>query len=107
MALMVPQSLASVLTPAFAAPTVSDTIAYTPGLQLHVIVGGTATTITVVVPGVEPYSGGPRDDLVAAAVTNATRYFAIEEEAVDPATGLVTVTYSQITAVTAALIRRT
>ena len=106
MALMSPQAqTGGPHTPSFTAPTVSDTITYSEGLMLFVKIGATATTITVVVPGNQVYSGAAKTDLVATSVSNTERTFWIGPEAVDPATGLVTVTYSQVTGVTAALFK--
>jgi hypothetical protein len=87
------------------APTVSDTFAYQPGLQLYVEVGGTATTVTVVVPGSEPFSGGPKDDLVFTSISNTKLLVNIPQVAAD-STGVVTVTYSQVTAVLSRLLKR-
>jgi hypothetical protein len=105
MALMSPQAVSSVITPSFTAPTTSDTITYQAGQWLHVIVGATSTTITVVVPGNQEYSGVAKTDNVVTSVTNTQRIFALPLEAVDPATGLITVTYSQVTNVTAGLFK--
>lgn len=104
MALLSPQQVTSVLTPSFAAPTVSDTINWQPGLLLYVKVGATATTVTIVIPGTQEYSGADVDDLAATGITSTERVFAIPKLARDPATGLVTVTYSQISGVTHALL---
>jgi hypothetical protein len=104
MALMSPQAISSVITPAFAAPTVSDTIAYTSGLILYVKNGATSSTVTVVVPGDQVYSGTAKTDLVATFASSERAFF-ISPEAVDPATGLVTVTYSSVATVTAALLK--
>jgi hypothetical protein len=104
MALLTPQPVTSVLTPSFAAPTVSDTIRWQPGLLLYVKIGATSTTVTVVVPGTQEYTGADVDDLAAAGISNTERVFAIPKLARDPATGLVTVTYSQIANVTHALL---
>jgi len=105
MALMSPQAISSVITPSFSTPTTSDTITYTSGLVLYVKVGATSTTITVVVPGNQVYSGAATTDLIVSSVTNTERAFFIALEAVDQATGLVTVTYSQVTNVTSALLK--
>jgi hypothetical protein len=104
MALMSPQAISSVITPSFAAPSVSDTITYTTGLVLYVKNGATSSTVTIVVPGDQVYSGTAKTDLVAT-FSNAERAFYISPEAVDPATGLVTVTYSSVATVTAALLK--
>jgi len=105
MALMSPQAISSVITPAFTTPTTSDTITYQSGLLLYVKVGATSTTITVVIPGTQPYSGVATTDLIVSSVTNTERAFAIPLDAVDQTTGLVTVTYNQVTNVTAALLK--
>lgn len=104
MALMSPQAISSVITPSFAAPTVSDTITYTTGLILYVKNGATSATVTIVVPGNQAYSGTAKADLTAT-FANAERAFYISPEAVDTSTGLVTVTYSDVTTVTAALLK--
>lgn len=104
MALMTPQAISSVITPSFAAPTVSDTIEYTSGLILYVKNGATSSTVTVVVPGNQVYSGTAKTDLVAT-FSNGERAFFISQEAVDSATNLVTVTYSSVATVTVALLK--
>jgi hypothetical protein len=106
MALMSPQAVSNVITPTFSAPTLSDTVTPDQGLLLYVKIGGTVTTVTVVVPGNAPYSGAPKPDLQAAAITNTERVFNLSNsELIDPATGLINITYSQVTGVTAALIK--
>jgi hypothetical protein len=102
---MSPQPQTGVHTPSFTAPTVSDTITWTEGLILFVKIGATATTVTVDVPGNQPYSGAAKTDLTSGAVTSGERTFYIGRDAMDPTTGLVTVTYSQVTGVTAALLK--
>jgi hypothetical protein len=105
MTLITSQPLDNLATPSFTAPSVSDTFQYAPGLIYVAKIGGTTTTSTVVVPGTEPYSGGAKDDLTSGAVSNTEKWFRISERAADPATGLVTVTHSQVTGVTAALVQ--
>lgn len=97
---------AAVVTPtAEAAPTTEETIAASgPGVLLQVTVGGTATTITVARPGTHP-GGDAIDDLVLSALSNTTRIIPILREYRDPSTGLVTVTFSQVTNVTARVLR--
>lgn len=104
MALMTPQAISSVITPTFAAPTTSDTISYTSGLILYVKNGATSSTVTVVIPGNQPYSGVATTDLIAT-FANSERAFFIALDAVDLTTGLVTVTYSSVATVTAALLK--
>jgi len=105
MALMTAQPISSVITPTFGAVNSSDTIAYTSGLLLYVKVGGTSAGITVVVPGNQVYSGAATTDLIVAPGTNYERAFFISQDAVDTSTGLVTVTYTATTGVTAALFK--
>lgn len=105
MALMSPQAVSSVITPSFTTPTTSDTITWQAGLLLYVKVGATATTVTVVVPGNQEYVGSALPDLSTGSITSTERVFHIPQLLADPATGLVTVTYSQVTNVTSALIK--
>jgi len=106
MALMTPQPIASVITPAFTTPTTSDTITFDSGLILYVKVGVTATTITVILPGNLPYTGTAVPDLSTGSISSTERAFFISaKDTVDPATNLVTVTYSQVTNVTSALLK--
>ena len=106
MALMTPQAVSSVITPTFSAPTTSDTVTPDQGLLLYVKVGATSTTITLVVPGNQPYSGSAKTDVQVATVTNTERVFNLSNsELVDPSTGLINITYSQVANVTAALIK--
>lgn len=105
MALMTAQAVTEPgMIPTFAAPTVSDTITYDTGLVLYVKNGATICTVTVVVPGNQPISGAVAADCTAA-FANAERAFKIHQGQTDPATGLVTVTYSAITTVTVALLK--
>lgn len=104
MALMTPQPISSVITPSFAAPTVSDTILADSGLILYVKNGGTSSTVTIVIPGNQPYSGAATTDLTAT-FSNSERAFYIPTFVADPTTGLVTVTYSSVATVTAALLK--
>jgi hypothetical protein len=46
-----------------------------------------------------------KDDVTATSLQNEERVFRIDREAVDTSTNLATVTYSQTTAVTAALLK--
>ncbi len=104
MALMTQQAISSVLTPSLTQPTTSDTITADSGLFLWVENGATSTTVTVVVPGNQDYSGAAKDDLTAT-FSNATRVFYIPSSIADPSTNLVTVTYSDVTTVTSGLFK--
>ena len=105
MALMSPQGVSTVMTPTYTQPTASDTIRYEDGLILIVRNGATSNTTDIVVPGNQVYSGAAKNDLTSGAFSNADRIFHISPEAVDPATGLVTVTHTVVTTVTAALLK--
>lgn len=105
MALMTPQGVSSVTTPTYTQPTTSDTIRYQEGLLLVVRNGATSNTTDIVVPGNQEYSGAAKADLTSGAFSNADRMFHISAAAVDPATGLVTVTHTNVATVTAALIQ--
>jgi hypothetical protein len=104
MALMTPQPISTVITPTFAAPTASDTIKADSGLLLYVKNGATSSTVTIVVPSYVLYVGTITQDLVAT-FSNSERAFYIPPSIADPATGLVTVTYSSTATVTAALLK--
>lgn len=104
MALMSAQAISSVITPSFAAPTVSDTITPDSGLILYVKNGATSSTVTIVVPGNQVYSGTATTDLTAT-FSNSERAFYIPEYLKDPTTGLISVTYSSVATVTAALLK--
>jgi hypothetical protein len=105
MALITAQRLANVLTPVYSAPTVSDTFRWEEGLVYIARVGVTSTTVTLLVPGADPFTGVAEGDVIASAVTSADRVFLCPKVVRDPATGLVTVTYSQVAGVTAALVK--
>ncbi|MGH9252075.1 MAG: hypothetical protein ACRD0W_21540 [Acidimicrobiales bacterium] len=105
MALMSPQSVSTLTNATFSAPTTSDTITPDSGLILYVKVGATATTVTMVVPGLQPYTGTAIADSGTGSVTNTERQFGITRDLIDSATGLVNVTYSQVTGVTVALLK--
>ncbi len=106
MALMSAQAISSVITPSFATPTTSDTITPDTGLILYVKVGATATTITIVVPGNQTYVGSALPDLSTGSISNTERAFFINKDVLtDSSTGLINVTYSQVTNVTAALLK--
>jgi len=107
MALMTPQAITGMHTVTYSTPTTSDTIAPDTGLILDVVIGATSTTVTMVVPGNQPYSGTAIADQSTGAVTNTRRHFAITRDLIDysSGTGVVTVTYSQTTNVTSALLK--
>lgn len=96
------------LTPVYSAVSASDTIAPdgNDNLFLHVKnANAGADTVTVVVPGT--YLGVALADLtVSVPATTGDRMIPIPAAAMDPATGLVTVTHSVTASVTQGLFRR-
>jgi hypothetical protein len=105
MALVTPQTAAITGTNVtFAAPTTSETIV--PDDRVTYVVVIASTTVTIVVPGSTFAQANP-DVPVLTAATNTTRYIAgLGNPALaDPVTGLITVTFSNVTNVTAALVR--
>lgn len=91
--------------PTLAAPTTSETIV-TPDERtfLMVVIGGTATTITIVRPNTDDL-GRAAVNMVIGPLTNATRIIKIGRNYKDPVTGNTTVNFSQVTAVTASVVR--
>ena len=67
--------------------------------------GGAAITATIVIPGTNSY-GEPQPDVVSSSIAAAADVTLgpIPAEAVDSATGLVSVTYSGVTTVTVAAV---
>jgi hypothetical protein len=104
MALIAPTAVpvAGSVNPTATAVSSSDTIAYQPGLVLVVInAGGSTDNVVQVFPGTH-VSGQPNPDTANMAVpaTTGRGYMLIHRDAVDPATGLVTITHSFTTTVT-------
>lgn len=88
-----------------AAPTTSETIlAPDSRTLLCVTIGGTATVVTLVRPG-NDVVGVAVTDVVSASLTSVTKWFKVDEQFIDPTTGNATVTFSQVTAVTAQVVR--
>lgn len=111
MALLATQSITSAgLTPTTVAATGGgDTIAVTPGDDRTFLYvnngGGSPINVTVADPGTTP--AGNSGSAPAISVTNATaKYIAIPIGAINAATGLASVTYSGVTSVTVAALRR-
>jgi hypothetical protein len=82
----------------------SETVVPANNLYLHVKTVGTGATVTIVVPG--SVYGQARPDVATALGTNVDRLFGpLVADLADPSTGLVTITYSATTAITAALLQ--
>jgi len=100
-------TVADAITPAFLGVNPLEVINPDRGLALFVRVGGTATTVTIEVPGVQPYTGATRDDVTLAGLQNTERVFYIADLLTDPTSEVATVTYSQTVGVSAALLKVT
>lgn len=105
MALVSPQTpniLGGAIT--YGTPTSSETFVPSASLYYHVITGGTADTVTVVVPGSQ--YGQPRPDITISVGANSSRIIGpLVPDLADTTTGLVTIQHSATTAVTAAAIQ--
>lgn len=89
--------------PTLATPSASDTVAPGDRTFLWVKTGGTGTTVTVVVPGTTFGQANP--DVPVVIGTSTERLIGpLVPALADPATGLVTVTYSSTATVTAAAV---
>jgi len=108
MALITAQSVvATGLAPVYSTPTASDTFLPDDGLVLHVKNANASATNVTVVDGGATAAGNPGTAAaVSVPATTGDRMIAVSRAAVNPATGLITVTYSVTASVTAALIRR-
>lgn len=85
----------------FATPTTSETFVPGPNVHYLVLTVGTGITTTLIVPG-SAY-GQARPDVVYTIGTNSNRLIGpLTSDLADPTTGLVTITHSATTAVTAA-----
>lgn len=90
--------------PTPAQPTTSETISNVNNhTALEVTVGGTATTVTVVRPGNDAV-GTAVPDKAYGPLTNVRRQFKVDRNYID-SDGLVTVQFSQVTGVTAVVLR--
>lgn len=112
MALLVTQSITSAgLTPTTVAATGGgDTIAPASPVDDRTFLyvnngGGSPITVTIADPGTTP--AGNAGTAVGISVTNATfKFIPIPPGAISAATGLASVTYSGVTTVTVAAVRR-
>lgn len=85
----------------FATPTTSETFVPGPNVWYLVLTAGTGITTTLVVPGTA--YGQNRPDVAYTITTNSNRLIGpLTSDLADPSTGLVTITHSATTAVTAA-----
>lgn len=110
MALQSVQSIVTTgTTPAALTPSASDTIASSSfgdqGVAMRVITTGTSSNVTVLDPGFSPLfnAGTP---VAVAAPSTGVRMILIPRAAINPSTGLATVTFSgALTGVTYELYR--
>lgn len=98
MALQASQSVVTTgTTPAPITPAASDTIASSSfgpqGVYMRVITTGTATDVAVQDPGATP-SGNPGTVTAVSAPATGVRMILIPLSAVNPSTGVATVTFS-------------
>jgi hypothetical protein len=104
MALVVPQApniQGTAIT--YATPTTSETFSPGNNVYYHVKTVGTGITTTVVVPGSTYGQANP--DVAISIGTNTDRIIGpLVSALADPTTGLVTITHSVTTAVTAAAL---
>lgn len=93
-------------TPSYGAVSSSDTVV--PDDRVFLIVknaSGTADTCTVVVPGTV-YGQARADVAVTVPITTGERWIGpLVADLADPTTGLITITHTQTTSVTCALVR--
>src|SRR5215475_9156351 len=103
---MTPQAVTTLTNLTFSTPTTSDTITPVDGVILYVKVGATATTVTMSVPGNQPYTGTAIVDATTGSISSTERQFGITRDLIDASLGgLINVTYSQTTGVTVALLK--
>jgi hypothetical protein len=102
-------SAAALVTPAAITPTASDTIAESQfganGCLLRLITSGTLTNVSVLDPGASAL-GNPGTAINLASPASGVRMLQIPRAAINPNTGLATVTFSgALTGVTYELYR--
>jgi hypothetical protein len=105
--LTVQQVVQQSTTPTYGAVSASDTI-LAPDDRTFLIVkngSGTVDNVTIVVPGNDQFGTAVPDPVITVPITTGERWIPIRAAHADPATSLVTVTHSQTTTVTCALVR--
>jgi hypothetical protein len=106
MALMVQQVVSVAgLTPAYSTPTVSDTIGPDINLWLHVKTTTNADTVTLVDNSRTAANAASANLSVAIGTSSERLIGPLDPDLQSSATGLITVTHSNVTGVTAALFR--
>lgn len=96
------------LTPSYGAVSASDTVANADNdTFLHVKnAGGSADTVTIVIPGNDQFGSAIPDPTITVPATTGDRMIPLNAAMADPSTGLITITHSFTTSVTCALLRR-
>lgn len=88
-----------------AAPLVNETISDPgPGVFLLIVNGATASSLTLVTPG-NLQTGVAVPDTVVTLTANTTFLIRVDGNYRDPATGVATVSFTNVTTVTASIIR--
>jgi hypothetical protein len=106
MALMTTQVISVAgLTPAYSTPNASDTINPDINLFLHVKTTTNADTVTLVDASRTPAGAASANLTVALGTATERMIGPLDSDLTSTATGLITVTHSATTGVTAALLR--
>lgn len=95
-------------TPTYGAVSASDTIGNIDD-RLFLIVrnaSGSSDMVTLAIPGNDQFGSPVPDPTITVPATTGERWILVTPQMVDPTTGLLTVTHSQTTSVTCALVRR-
>lgn len=105
--LTVQQVSAQSTTPTYGAVSASDTIANADDRMFLIVknASGTADNVTIVIPGNDQFGSAITDPVITVPITTGERWIPIRPAMADPTTSLVTVTHSQTTSVTCALVR--
>jgi len=94
-------------TPTYGAVSASDTI-LNPDDRTFLIVknaSGTQDNVTLVITGNDQFGSAIPDPVITVPITTGERWIPLRAAMADPTTSLVTVTHSQTTSVTCALVR--
>jgi hypothetical protein len=87
-----------------AQPLTTELISPSEDLFLHVEAGGTAATVTLVDGGTSPAGGAGTSVAVVCAISSKKMIY-VSPALVNPATGLITVTFSNNTTITGEWLR--
>jgi hypothetical protein len=94
------------LAPAYATPLTTETVTPQANLFLHVKnASGSPINVTITDASFTPAGSVATNPVIAVPATTGDRMILIPPNAVNPATGLVTLTFSAVTSVTGALVR--